>query len=289
MPSGTYGIEITADSISKQECWEVVLVERCFAFENATWGEGTCATRQCFSRYSIYFRAGVIAGGFRQPRRNAIAARGTSLNNADTAFGGLAKGPALFAVPITERAPSSFSKILCCYFQDGRAGSSGVIISLSGPDLEAVSAARMVNVSLEKVVVQISADSVTGKDVCVSSALDGAKLFSIPSDVFSDAMLSVDAELGYRLASNSNLRRLSGVSEAAFSIKIVSSSASFLEPSSIGLLAIVLLAPGIFAFKQGSAFGTWRGPDQVNHRLPAANPENIWERPSAKMGIVLER
>jgi hypothetical protein len=36
MPSGTYGIEITADSISKQECWEVVLVERCFAFEKDT-------------------------------------------------------------------------------------------------------------------------------------------------------------------------------------------------------------------------------------------------------------
>jgi hypothetical protein len=267
-----------------------VLVERCFALERATWGEGTCATRQCFSREAIYFRDSLIAGGFRQQRRNVIAASGTSLNNADAAFGGLAKGPALFAVPITERAPGSISKILCGYFQDGSAGSSGVILSLSSPDLEAISGARMINVSLEKVVVQISADPVTGKDVCVSSAVDGARLFSIPSDVFSQAMLSVDAELGYRLASNSNLRRLSGgVSEAAFSIKIVSSSAPFLEPSSIGLLAIVLLAPGIFAFKQGSAFGTWRGPDQVSHRLPAAQPENIWERPSAKMGIVLER
>jgi hypothetical protein len=267
-----------------------VLVERCFALENATRGQSTRATRQCFSRYSIYFRASVIAGGFRQQRRNAIAASGTSLNNADAAFGGLAKGPALFAVPITERAPSSFSKILCGYSQDGNAGSSGVIISLSCPDREAISGARMVNVALEKVVVQISADSVTSKDVCVSSAVDGAKLFSIPSDVFSDAMLSVDAELGYRLASNSNLRRLSGgASEGAFSIKIASSSSPFLEPSSIGLLAIVLLAPGIFAFKQGSACGAWRGPDQVNPRLPAAQLENIWERTSAKMGIVLER
>jgi hypothetical protein len=160
-----------------------VLVERCFALERATWGEGTCATRQCFSRYSIYFRDSLIAGGFRQQRRNVIAASGTSLNNADAAFGGLAKGPALFAVPITERAPGSISKILCGYFQDGSAGSSGVILSLSSPDLEAISGARMINVSLEKVVVQISADPVTGKDVCVSSAVDGAKLFSIPSDV----------------------------------------------------------------------------------------------------------
>jgi hypothetical protein len=161
-------------------------------------------------------------------------------------------------MPIKERAHSSFSKILCGYFQGGSVGSSGVIISLSSPDFEAISGAPMINVSLENVVVHISADSVTGKDVCVSSAVDGAKLFSIPSDVFSGAMLSVDAELGYRLASNSNLRRLSGgVCEAAFSIKIVSSSVPFLEPSSIGLLASVLLAPGIFAFKQKAqaAFG----------------------------------
>lgn len=68
----------------------------------------------------------------------------------------------------------------------------------------------------------------------------------------------------------------------------MSASPPLREPSSTGLLAIVLLAPGIFAFKQGSAFGTWRGPDPVNQRLTAAEPENIWERRSAKMGFAME-
>jgi hypothetical protein len=231
----------------------------------------------------------LIAGGLPRQRRTAIASSGTSLNNSDATFGGLAKGAALFAVPIVKRAPSSFSKILCGYCRHGSAGASGVTISLASPELEGASGARVVNVSLEQVVVRNSADSVRGKAVCVSSAASGAKLLSMPSDAFSDAVLDVDAELGYRLASNSNLRRLRGVSEAAFSINIVSASPPLREPSSIGLLAIVLLAPGIFAFKQGSAFGTWRGPYPVDHRLAAAQPENIWERPSAKMGIALER
>lgn len=135
----------------------------------------------------------------------------------------------------------------------------------------------MVHAFLENVVVQNSDDSVPGHDVCVSSALGGAKLFSFPSNAFRGAMLSVDAELGYGLAGNSNLRRLRGASAAAFSIKIVSSSARCLESASIGLLASVLLAPGIFAFQQGSAFGTWRTPVQLIHHLPAAHTENIGE------------
>jgi hypothetical protein len=145
----------------------------------------------------------LIAGGLPRQRRTAIASSGTSLNNSDATFGGLAKGAALFAVPIVKRAPSSFSKILCGYCRHGSAGASGVTISLASPELEGASGARVVNVSLEQVVVRNSADSVRGKAVCVSSAASGAKLLSMPSDAFSDAVLDVDAELGYRLASNS--------------------------------------------------------------------------------------
>jgi hypothetical protein len=226
---------------------------------------------------SIYFCASVIAGASCRQRRNAIAAGRTALNHTYPAFGGSAKGPALFAVPIQERAHRTFSRILCGYFQHGNAGSCCVIISLSSPDFEATSGPRMVHVVLENVVAQNSDDYVPGHDVCVSSALGGAKLFSFPSNAFRGAMLSVDAELGYGLAGNSNLRRLRGASPAAFSIKIVCSSARCLESSSIGLLASVLLAPGIFAFQQGSAFGTWRTPVQLIHHFPAAHAENIGE------------
>jgi hypothetical protein len=265
-----------------------VLVEGRFTLEKTRRGEGACATRQRCSRNSIECRASLIAGGFRQQRRTAIAAIATSLNNADAVFDGLTKGAALYAVPIVERAPGGFSKILCGYFQRGPAGSAGDIISLSGPNPETGSGALTINVSLEKVIVQSPDDFASGGAVCVSSARGGAKLFSIASDVFSDAMLSVDAELGYRLARNSNLRRLrGGGSEAAFSINIV--SAPNLKPSSIGLLAIVLLAPGIFAFKQGSAFGTWRALDQVSLCDAASQPEHISERPSSKIGIVMGR
>src|SRR6202789_3327802 len=190
-------------------------------------------------------------------------------------FWRLSEGPCSFCGPDQERAPRPFSRILCGYFQHGNVGSFCVIISLSSPDFEGSSGPRMVHAFLENVVVQHSDDSVPGHDVCVSSALGGAKLFSFASNAFRGAMLNVDAELGYGLAGNSNLRRLRGASAAAFSIKIVSSSARCLESASIGLLASVLLAPGIFAFQQGSAFGTWRTPVQLIHHLPAAHPENM--------------
>jgi hypothetical protein len=207
----------------------------------------------------------VTAGTLCPERRNAIAAVRTTLNNADADFGGLTKGAALFAVPIAApnagRVTGNFSRILCGYFHGGRANSSGVIIGLAGPDLDAGSGARIINVSLETVIVEPSAESVTGKYISVSSVRGGATLLSFGRDAFNGAMLSVNAELGYRLASNSNLRRLSGgVTQSAFSINIVSSSARFLEPSPTGLLATVLLAPGILAFKQGLALGAWRAP-----------------------------
>jgi hypothetical protein len=237
-------------------------------------------------------------------RRNAIAATQISLNTADIAFGAPAKGAALFAVPIaapgdasiagpnSDRAPGSFSRILCGYFQNGCAGSIGVIISLASPDREPASGARMINVSLETVIVQASTDSAAGESICVSSARrGGATLFSFASDEFHGAMLSVDAELGYRLARNSNLRRLTGdAAVATFSINIVSPSTRFLEPSSTGLMAMVLLAPGIFAYKQGAAQGAWRAQQQLDTpQLPAPEPENMWDRLSGKMALLLGR